>query len=418
MALTDPYPGGSTIKKNNQWSHGMNVLVFNCGSSSQSARLYKVEAGGKPQILATLKANNVDTLTSASPEIVWQIAGQTSSRKAQRLTHRDAAEAILELLHDHGQSVEAVGHRFVHGGDYFNATARVTDDVLNKLRVCFPLAPIHNPNSFSVIDLCLDALPEIPQFAVFDTAFHTGLPEAAKRYALSLELTEKFGYRKYGFHGLSCQYVSAKAAGLLGKPLDQVKLIICHLGSGGSSVTAFADGHSVDTSMGYSPLAGLVMSTRCGDLDPGILIDLARQGYNAEQVELLLNHQSGLAGLSGYSSNLAEVIAKAEVGDERCRLAFEVYSNRLKHYLGAFTWQLNQPDAILFTDGIGVSSWQLREKVCSGVENLGIRIDPAANRAADPDRATWVQAEGSTVKILILPTDEERVILDEVMRCL
>ena len=396
----------------------MNVLVFNCGSSSQVARLYQSGAQGDPCILAEFKASRVDTPASALPEIVWRIGDKTGRQKAAQLTHREAAAAILDLLKVHGYKADAIGHRFVHGGKLFNATIQVTDEVIDKLRACFPLAPIHNPNTFSVIDLCLDALPGTPQFVVFDTAFHAGLPEAAKRYALPRELAEKHGYRKYGFHGLSCQYVAARAAELLDKPLDQVKLIICHLGSGGSSVTAFADGHSVDTSMGYSPLAGLVMSTRCGDVDPGILIDLMRQGYNAEQIERVLNHQSGLIGLSGFSSNLAEVIAQAEAGDESCRTAFEVYAQRVRHYLGAFTWLLNRPDVILFTDGIGVSSWQLREKVCSGVENLGIRLDTTANRNTNPNLPTWVQTEGSAVKILVLPTDEERVICDEVMRCL
>ncbi len=394
----------------------MNVLVFNCGSSSQIARLYQTGDASGPVVLADFKASQVDTPASASPEIIWRVGEEKGTRHFARLSHREAAAVFLELLEGHGFKVDAVGQRYVHGGDCFNDTTRVTEEVLVKLRACFPLAPIHNPNTFSLIDLCLDALPGVPQFVVFDTAFHAGLPEAARHYALPRELAEKHGYRKYGFHGLSCQYVSKKAAELLDKPLDQVKLIICHLGSGGSSVTAFADGHSMDTSMGYSPLAGLVMSTRCGDLDPGILIDLMRQGYNAEQIERLLNHQSGLIGLSGFSSNLAEVLARAESGDQDCLLAFEVYALRLKHYLGAFTWQLNRPDAILFTDGIGVSAWQLREKVCSGVENLGVKLDPAANRSADPTVATWVQAEGSAVKILVLPTDEERVILDEVMK--
>ena len=396
----------------------MNVLVFNCGSSSQIARLYHTGETSEPLVLADLKASQVDTPANASPVIDWRIGEEKGTRIFTRLSHREAAATILELLKDHGLKVDAVGHRFVHGGDCFAGTTRITEEVLGRLRACFPLAPIHNPNTFSVIDLCLDALPGTPQFVVFDTAFHAGLPEAARHYALPRELAEKHGYRKYGFHGLSCQFVATRAAELMGKPLDQVKLIICHLGSGGSSVTAFADGHSLDTSMGYSPLAGLVMSTRCGDVDPGILIDLMRQGYNAEQIERVLNHQSGLIGLSGYSSNLAEVIARAETGDENCRIAFEVYANRLKQYLGAFTWQLNQPDAILFTDGIGVSAWQLREKACSGVENLGILLDADANRNTDPNMPTWVQAEGSAVKILVLPTDEERVICDEVLRCL
>ena len=225
-------------------------------------------------------------------------------------------------------------------------------------------------------------MPGIPQFAVFDTAFHSQMPVEAYRYALPLEIGRKFGLRKYGFHGLSYQYVSRKAAQFLGKPLNSVKLIMCHLGTGGSSVTAFTGGHSIDTSMGYSPLAGLVMSTRCGDIDAEVVLELIRQGFSADEVENILNNQSGLIGLSGYSSNLAEVMEAAEHGNEDCRIAYEVYANRLKYYLGAYTWLLGGADAIVFTDDIGVRSWKLREKVCSGVENLGILIDIMENRNA------------------------------------
>ena len=391
----------------------MNILVFNCGSSSQNAKLYQVEGSAEPSLVGAFKAANVESQASAAPKITWQVMDSRGEETASALTHRQAAESILQILRRSDVSIDAVGHRFVHGGEAFDRSALIDDGVLRALRGCFALAPIHNPNSFSVIEVCQALLPDAKQVAVFDTAFHARLPEAARRYALPLDLVEKYGYRKYGFHGLSCQYVSGRAARLLGKPLDQVKLIICHLGTGGSSVTAFADGRSQDTSMGFSPLAGLVMSTRCGDLDPEIVIDLVRHGFTAEDIEKTLGNRSGLIGLSGYSSNLAEVIDRAETGDAACRLAFEVYAGRLRHYLGAFWWQLNGADAIVFTDGIGVSSWKLREAVCSNAENLGVRLDHAANRGANPAAATWVQADASTVKILVLPTDEERVILDE-----
>lgn len=394
----------------------MYVLVFNCGSSSQNARIYLVEGASEPKTIALLKAKNVDTLTNASPEITWEFYGKKGSQTTPPLTHRTAAKQILAMLKEHEIPIDAIGHRFVHGGRRFTGTTRISPAVCAELQACFPLAPIHNPNSFSVIEVCLEALPQTPQFAVFDTAFHAGLSEAARRYALPQKIIDEYGYFKYGFHGLSLQYVSAKAAALLNIPLDKAKLILCHLGTGGSSVTAFADGCSLDTSMGYSPLTGLVMSTRCGDLDPEIVIDLVRHGHSAEEIETLLNHQSGLVGLSGYSSNLAEVIAKAESGDAVCSLAFEVYANQLRHYLGAYTWRLNGADAIIFTDSIGVSSWQLREKALTGVENLGIHLDLNANRNVDPDNSNWVHAQDSKVGLLVLPTDEERVILDEVVK--
>jgi len=396
----------------------MNVLVFNCGSSSQSACLYQLVGGNEPRTVAIFKAQNLETKTSASPEIRWRIGDLEGSLTFPALTQREAAAQVLRLLEEQHLPVDAIGHRFVHGGRHFNATARIKEDALKKLRACFPLAPIHNPKSYAVIEVCLEKLPEVPQYAVFDTAFHAAMPPEARAYALPRELAQKEGYHKVGFHGLSCQYVSARAAELLNKPLDQVKLILCHLGTGGSSVTAFAGGRSIDTSMGYSPLAGLVMSTRCGDLDPGILLDLVRGSRSADEIEQLLNHESGLIGLSGYSSNLAEVIERTEQGDEACRLAFAVYAHRLRHYLGAFLYQLNGVDAVVFTDGIGVSSWQLREKACENAENLGLRIDPEANRNAQGNSAEWVHAADSRVKILVLPTDEERVILEEVVSSL
>ena len=391
----------------------MNILVFNCGSSSQSARLYQVGEGDQPKIVGDFKATSVDTHTSAAPKLSWRIHNDRGEETFPALTHPQVAERIIAILRQRGLRVDAVGHRFVHGGDLFTKTTLIDAEVMQALRGCFALAPIHNPNSFSVIEVCRSLLPEAKQAAVFDTAFHAHLPEAARGYALPRDVVDKFGYRKYGFHGLSCQYVSGQAARMLGKPIDQVKLIICHLGTGGSSVTAFADGRSQDTSMGYSPLAGLVMSTRCGDLDPEIVIDLVRRGYDAGEIEQLLGSRSGLIGLSGYSSNLAEIIDRAEAGDKACRLAYEIYANRVRHYLGAYLWRLNGADAILFTDGIGVNSWKLREKVCANAENLGVQLDHAANRGANPAAATWVQADASKVKILVLPTDEERVILDE-----
>ena len=214
----------------------------------------------------------------------------------------------------------------MHGGKWLTQTTRVNVESQQLLMKCLPLAPIHNPNSYSAVQVVSEELPGVPQFLVFDTAFHANMPEAARLYALPSELADQYGFRKYGFHGLSYQYISTRAASLLGIPIDKIKLIMCHLGTGGSSVAAYMEGHSVDTSMGYSPLPGLVMSTRCGDLDPEIVLELMRQGQSAEEINTLLNNKSGLIGLSGYSSNLVEIIAAAEQGNERCRTAYEVYA--------------------------------------------------------------------------------------------
>ena len=247
----------------------MNVLIFNCGSSSQSFKVYGLAGEPPRRVIGSGKAKNIATKTQAEPRVEWTVEGDRGGERVDPPSHRRAAEEALRVLRDHGVQIDAIGHRFVHGGEWFDQTTRLNADTAEDLRKCFSLAPIHNPNSYSVFEVCLELLPAVPQFAVFDTSFHANMPEEAKRYALPRELATAYGFRKYGFHGLSYTYVSARAALLLDKPLDSVKLIMCHLGTGGSSVAAFKEGRSVDTSMGYSPLPGLVMSTRCGDIDAG-----------------------------------------------------------------------------------------------------------------------------------------------------
>ena len=394
----------------------MNTLIFNCGSSSQGFKVYQTASNAESRVLISGKARNVGTRTQEPPYIDWIFDAMPGKKVCDLSDHRLAAREVLNVLAACGITVDAIGHRFVHGGELFTKTTRVDEDTLLRLRKVLPLAPIHNPNSFSVIEVCLAALPKVPQFVVFDTAFHAGLPAAARTYAIPAQLAKQNGFYKYGFHGLSYQYVSAKTAALIGRPLPDLKLILCHLGTGGSSVAAVKDGRSIETSMGYSPLPGLVMSTRCGDLDPEIVLDLVRAGRSADEVSRILNNQSGLVGLSGVTSNLAEIITAAEGGDEPCRLAYDVYVHRLKSYLGAYFWLLDGADAIVFTDDIGVKSWKLRERVCSGVESLGIELDRDANRSAAIDRAVWLHAPTSRTRLLSLPTDEEWVILNEVLK--
>ncbi len=393
----------------------MNILIFNCGSSSQAFKVFHVNAQGQAAVIAAGKAKNVATKTQSQAVIEWHINGQPGSKTAALPSHRLAAEENLAILHANAVQVDAVGHRFVHGGEFFQRTALVNEQTCQDLQRCLPLAPIHNPNSYHVIEVCSERLPGIPQYVVFDTAFHAGMPPQARLYAIPTELASRFAFRKYGFHGLSYQYVSGQAAALLGKPLEQLKLILCHLGTGGSSITALQDGQTLDTSMGYSPLPGLVMSTRCGDIDAEIVLALLRQGYSADKVSQVLNHQSGLIGLSGFSSNLAEIIEAGEQGNARCQAAYAVYAHRLKTYLGAYTWLLNGADAIVFTDDIGMRSWKLRQEVCTGVENLGIVLDLDANRNAPVDQAALVSRPDSRTQVWVIPTDEEQVILQEVL---
>jgi acetate kinase len=396
----------------------MNILIINCGSSSLSFKVYQAGSQGKSSVIISGKARNVATQTKGSPELDWVIDEENHSRTCEFPDHRRAGKEVLAVLAEKNIMVDAVGHRFVHGGEIFSASVLIDDQTHIDLQKCLPLAPIHNPNSLSVIDLFRQELSDVPQYAVFDTAFHAQLPPETRTYAIPRELAQRYGLYKYGFHGISCQYVSEAAARYLGKPIDQVKLILCHLGSGGSSVTAFRDGHSIDTSMGFSPLAGLVMSTRCGDIDGEVVLELVRRGYSADEVSHILNKESGLIGLSGFSSNLAEVIEAAEAGNETCRIAYEGYANRLKFYLGAYTWLLDGADAIVFTDDIGVSSWKLREKVLGQAEHLGVYLDSAKNRQVEIKAVVEVNRADSPLRLLVIPTDEEVVIFREVMKLL
>lgn len=396
----------------------MNILIINCGSSSQSFKVYQVNDNSNPAVTLSGKARNVATVTREKSRIDYQVDTSVYSLEVGLPTHRQAALLCVQILRQHSIKIDAIGHRFVHGGAILTATTRVTPASVKLLEECLPLAPIHNPNSYSVVQVYQEQMGDVPQFVVFDTAFHANLPRSARLYALPLNLVEEKGFYKYGFHGLSYQYISSKVAALLEKPLERIKLIMCHLGTGGSSVAAFMNGHSLETSMGYSPLPGLVMSTRCGDLDPEIVLELMRQGRSPEEISTLLNTQSGLLGLSGYSSNLAEIIRSAEGGDTRCLDAYEVYASRLQLYIGGYYWKMNGVDAIIFTDDVGTGCWQLREKVCGGVENLGVLLDREKNMSAIPDQAQFIQAAASPVKIISMPTDEESVILQEVMKAI
>jgi acetate kinase len=391
----------------------VNVLVFNCGSSSQGFRVYAAGQGREPRLLVAGKARHVATASAARPRIEWRVGDVEERRELDLPTHALAATAILDLLAEQGVAIDAVGHRFVHGGARFSRTAAIDEVTLPALRAAAPLAPIHNPNTLAVIDVCGARFPATPQYAVFDTTFFAGLPPAATTYALPTDLAARFGFRKGGFHGLSYQYVSRRTAELLGRPLDELRLVVAHLGTGGSSVAAIAGGRPVDTSIGTT-MSGLVMSTRSGDIPPEVELTLMRAGYGPDEIEDILANRSGVLGLAGVTSDILEATARAEEGDAACRLAVDVYVHRLSTYLGAYTWLLGGADAIAFTDDAGTRGWQLREAACHGGQAFGARIDPVANRAAIGVEAA-VHEPGSPTAILVVPTDEERVILEEVL---
>jgi len=332
------------------------------------------------------------------------------------IPHGAAVEQLLARLpgketgKEIGAEIGAVGHRVVHGGTRFQAPVLVDDAVLKAIRDLSPLAPLHNPAGVAGIEAARRALPGVPQVAVFDTAFHATLPPAAATYALDRATSQRYGIRRYGFHGISVRWVSAGAARLLGRPLADLNLIVLHLGNG-ASATAVAGGRSVETSMGLTPLEGLVMGTRTGDLDPAVAFHLARAGVDPADIEDLYQHRAGLFGLCGDS----DMRAIQQRTDPDARLALDVYCHRIRKYVGAYHAVLGRLDAIVFTAGIGEHSPVVRARSLAGLDPHGIAVDPARNASADPagNTARLVSPHGARVAVCVVPTDEERAIAQE-----
>jgi acetate kinase len=333
--------------------------------------------------------------------------------------HGRGLELILESLLDPAagvmsdlSEVSAVGHRTVHGGSFFTAPALITPEIIEKMEEYAPLAPLHNPPILLGIREALRVLPGIPQVAVFDTAFHTTIPAKAHVYALPYRFYADHGVRRYGFHGISFQYVSRRMDALLDGRLKGGKVIIAHLGNG-ASIAAVHGGKSVDTSMGLTPLEGLVMGTRAGDVDPGAILYMMRAlGLSESDVDRILNKESGLLGVSGIGNDMRDVLAAADAGNERCRLAIELYAYRLKKYVGAYAAAMGGLDALVFTAGIGENSPEIRAAVCEGLGFLGIELDAAVNSATrGVEREIGVP--GAQVRVWVVPTDESRLIAEE-----
>ncbi len=397
----------------------VNILVFNCGSSSQNYKVFSTFQGEDLQVLYYGKAHRVGVKGMVSAFIEHHSQAETKRLETPIPDHPSAANMILDYLEKQGVLLDAIGHRFVHGGRLFQQSTLLDETHLVQLKTLMALAPIHNPNSMSVIEVCRRRLPSTSQYVTFDTAFHAKLPEQAIHYTLPQDIIRRFEFRKYGFHGLSYQIVTRLAADKLGRPLSSLNIVACHLGTGGSSVAALKQGQAYDTSMGYSPLAGLVMSTRCGDIDPYLTLYLVQSlGYSPEQVNELYNKRSGLLGLSGTSSDLRDIQTAASQGDERAILAREVYSLRLKSTIAAYLTLLGGADALVFTDDIGVQNPELRLNVCKGMQWAGVYLDEERNLTAKPDQITDISAEGAAMRILTVPTDEERVIASEGVKLL
>ncbi|MEU7930557.1 acetate/propionate family kinase [Micromonospora echinofusca] len=357
------------------------VLVLNCGSSSVKYRLFDGDR----------------VIDKGTVERVGEAGGGPAD-------HETAVRAILDGLDLNG--LAAVGHRVVHGGKRFGEPVLVDDAVLTAIRDLIPLAPLHNPANLTGIEVTRAALPQVPQVAVFDTAFHHTLPEAAATYAIERATAERYGIRRYGFHGTSHAYVSRRTAELLGRPYAEVNTITLHLGNG-ASACAVAGGRSVATSMGMSPLEGLVMGTRSGDLDPTVIFHLRREGgLSVDEIDDLLNHRSGLLGLTG-ANDMREVLARRADGDPAATLAFDVYCRRITGYVGAYYALLGRVDAVTFTAGVGEHAAPVRAAALAGLERLGIAVDPERN-AGSGDRV--VSPEGAEVTVCVVGTDEEREI--------
>ena len=391
----------------------MNILVINAGSSSLKYQLLNPETGA---LLAKglCERIGIDGKFTYKPQVEGKQV--LDAVDVAMPTHSEAIQAVLNALvdKDNGvigsmQEIDAVGHRVVHGGEAFAGSVLITDEVMKALEECIPLAPLHNPANITGINACTAVMgKDVPQVAVFDTAFHQTMPAKAYLYALPYEYYEKDKVRRYGFHGTSHRYVSQRAAALLGKPIEELKIISCHLGNG-SSVAAIDGGKSVDTSMGFTPLAGLPMGTRSGDLDAGILEYLMNK-YQLNITEMLsiLNKKSGVQGISGVSSDFRDLESAKQEGNQRAELAMDAFEYGVKKYIGAYAAAMGGVDAIIFTAGVGENSADMRLRMTSGLEYMGVKVDPEKNNCRGKE--VDVSAEGATVHTLVIPTNEELMI--------
>ena len=390
----------------------MNVLVINAGSSSLKYQLLN-PASGELLAKGLCERIGIDGRFTYKPQLPGKEAIKEAS--VSMPTHSEAIQTVLNALVDEKNGVigsmkeiDAVGHRVVHGGEKFAKSVVITDEVMQAIEECNPLAPLHNPANIIGIKACQELMPGVPMVAVFDTAFHQTMPPVAYTYAIPYEYYEKDKVRRYGFHGTSHKYVSQRAADMLGKPIEQLKLISCHLGNG-SSVTAIDGGKSVDTSMGFTPLAGLPMGTRSGDIDAGILEYLMNKyGMDIKEMVNVLNKKSGVMGVSGVSSDFRDLEEAFEQGNERAGLAVDMFNYGVKKLIGAYAAAMGGVDAIIFTAGVGENSASQRMAIASGLEFMGVKMDEDANKVRGEERV--ISAPDSKVTVLLIPTNEELMI--------
>ena len=392
----------------------MNILVINCGSSSLKYQLINSETEG---VLAKglCERIGIDGMLTYQPE-----GGEKEKSEIAMPTHTEAINAVLAALTNEKSGVikslsevGAVGHRVVHGGEKFTSSCLINDESMKAIEECNDLAPLHNPANLIGIRACQELMPGVPMVAVFDTAFHQTMPDVAYTYGIPYEYYEKYKVRRYGFHGTSHSYVSKRTAEIVGKPYDQMKVIVCHLGNG-ASISAVNCGKSVDTSMGLTPLEGLVMGTRSGDLDPAIIDFVGKkEGLSLDEMNEVLNKKSGMLGISGVSSDGRDLEAAAETGNKRAQLALDVFDYRVIKYIGAYAAAMNGVDAIAFTAGIGENNIKMRKDVCSSLTYLGVKLDEEKNNVRGEERI--ISADDSKVQVLLVPTNEELAIARETL---
>ena len=388
----------------------MKVLVINAGSSSLKYQLIDMDTEN------VLAKGLCERIGIDEPDIQYTnvAAGMDKIKKAIPMKdHSDAIAAVMDILTDKEvgviksmDEIDAVGHRVVHGGEEFASSCLVTDAVLKALEKCTPLAPLHNPPNIIGINACQKAMPGTPMVAVFDTAFHQTIPAKAYMYALPYEYYEKYGIRKYGFHGTSHKFVAQEAAKYLGKAPEELKIVTCHLGNG-SSISAVDCGKCVDTSMGFTPLDGVPMGTRTGSMDPAVVTYLLNKGMTDKEVDKVMNKESGVYGISGVSSDFRDLCSAADNGNERAKLALEMFAYHVKQYIGAYVAAMNGVDAVVMTAGVGENDSYTRSLILDGLDYLGITYDKDKNNT----RGTVdISADGARVKTLVIPTNEELMI--------
>ncbi len=388
----------------------MIVLVINAGSSSVKYQVFNA------QTKKALATGLVERIGMSGAILTHKPTDRKEVRlSGEILDHKMAIEYMVSILlsKNHGvikdkSEIDAVGHRVVHGGEAFSGSVLITEEVMAEIRACIDYAPLHNPPNLKGINAVKSLLPDVPQVAVFDTAFHQSMPKYAYLYGLPYTLYRRHGIRRYGFHGTSHRFVSDRAAEMMGKPLKELKIITAHLGNG-ASISAIQNGRSVDTSMGFTPLEGLLMGTRCGDMDPAIILQVMhKEELTVNDANILMNKHSGLQGISGISSDMREIEEEYDESN-RAKLAHDMFTYRLKKYIGAYTAVMGGVDAIVFTGGIGENSEMVRKNALTGLEYMGVALDDAKNKYRSKEERDISEAD-SGVRILVIPTNEELVI--------